>query len=111
MSRLKVPVFPKEPSETLAYQYTPADDMQAGDSLVALGTVITITPTGGLTNVFTQTTATVVPSVIEEDTVVPLVNMYLGGGISGVTYKVTIQTATAYGQGFEDEFYVRVSDQ
>lgn len=109
----------KQPSEVLDYPYSPVDDMTVGDALIPASTVVTITRrdgvaigAGDLTVVSTLTTTTPKPSgAITSSTTIPLVIPYLGQGVAGRTYKVTIRTATQNGNAFEDDFYVKVRDR
>jgi hypothetical protein len=114
----------KQPGETLPYPYSPVEDMSVGDALIPASTVITIvrkdsTPIGpnDLKLLSQITTVTPKPSgAIQPNpdlpgyTPIPLVNMYLEKGISGVSYKITIVTETDGGSIFEDDFTLKVRD-
>lgn len=115
---------PKQPGETLLYPYSPVKDMVVGDALNTGATVVTITRKDGtpmgvndLEIVSTITLATPKPSgTIQPDpqepgyTPIPLVNILLWKGITGVSYKVTIKTTAVGGQIFEDDFTLKVKD-
>lgn len=38
------------------------------------------------------------------------INLWVGGGVNGVTYKITITVTTAKGRVKEDEFKIKVKD-
>jgi hypothetical protein len=103
----------------LEYPYSPVDDMTVGDALIPASTVVVVTrrdgvamEAGDLTASSTLTTTTPKPSgAITSSTAIPLVIPYLGQGVAGRTYKVTIRTSTQNGNVFEDDFYVKVRDR
>lgn len=110
MAKLNVQTQVKEPSEVLDYPYTPADDMAVGELLDPAVSAVTFSPSG-LTLVGIATNAVARPTTFSETTPVPLVTAYIGGGVSGVTYKVTIKSGVLGSvKRFEDEFNIRVKE-
>ena len=86
--------FQKQPADRLDYDVTYAQWLTAGDNLSDV--VAEVTPEG-----------LVIETVYVVD---PKVKVWLSGGDSGTTYKVTLTANTADGRIRQDEFKVKVKD-
>lgn len=87
--------FQKQPADRLDYDVTYKDWLTTGDNLETVNAVVE--PEGALT----------IETVYVVD---PKVKIWLSGGDSGVTYKVTLTANTADGRIRQDEFKVKVKD-
>ena len=85
----------KQPSEVLDYDLDYREWLTSGDNVQSAQVVVTPT---GLT----------VDSTFIND---PRVKIWLSGGASGSTYKVTVTMTTADGRVREDEFKLKVKEQ
>jgi hypothetical protein len=86
--------FQKQPVDRLDYDVTYANWLTEGDNV---GSVTTNVTPEGLT----------VETVYVHD---PIVKIWLSGGESGTTYKVTLTISTDDGRIRQDEFKVKVKD-
>lgn len=86
--------FPKQPVEVKDYDLDYSEWLTDGDNVESATVVSDI---AGLT----------IESVFIAD---PRVKIWLSGGTSGITYKLTVTTTTADGRVKQDEFKVKVKD-
>ena len=87
--------FTKQPVDRLDYDLDYGQWLSAGDNLESV--IVEATPTGSLN----------VEQVFIAD---PKVKVWLSGGVSGTTYKITITTTTADTRVRQDEFKLRVKE-
>ena len=86
----------KQPAELLDYDVTYEDWIPDGDTVVS-ATVTVTTADDSLT-------------VTKVEIMTPIVKVWISGGISGTTYKITVLATTAEGRTKEAEFKLRVRD-
>ena len=86
--------FQKQPADRLDYDVTYKDWLTTGDNLESM---VAESVPEGLT----------IDSVYVND---PIAKIWLSGGMSGMTYKVTLTATTADGRIRQDEFKVKVKD-
>lgn len=86
--------FIKQPVEVLDYDVDYTDWLTAGDNVQSA--TVEVAPTG-LT----------IDSIFIND---PRVKVWVSGGLSGTTYKLTVTTTTADGRLKQDEFKIKVKD-
>lgn len=87
--------FNKQPVEVLDYDIDYSEWLTAGDNVQSIAAPL-VEPAG-----------LVVDSTFVND---PVVKIWLSGGISGTTYKITVTMTTADGRVKQDEFRVKVKD-
>lgn len=85
----------KQPADVMDYDLDYSEWLTPGDNVDS--TVIDIAPSGALEAV----------SVFVQD---PRIKLWLSGGTTGTTYKVTATTTTADGRIKQDEFRIKVKD-
>lgn len=96
---MKLGNFKKQPTEVLDYDIDYSQWIPTGDTLLNATAVVDIVGIGNL----------IVASIV----VTPLTNivkLWISGGVDGVTYKVTVTTATNGGRTKEDELQFTVKN-
>lgn len=91
---MKLGSVTQQPAERLSYTIDYSDALTVGDNLQNAGAAST---PAGLT----------VDNVGPYD---PRVKFWVSGGVSGVTYKITITANTADGRTFQDEITMKIKD-
>lgn len=85
----------KQPAETLDYDLDYTEWLTPGDTVVSAEVVVAPASDLAVDAVFLNTT---------------IVKLWLSGGVSGTTYKLTITTTTDEGRIKQDEFKLKVKD-
>ena len=86
--------FTKQPVEIIDYDIDYSEWLTAGDNVQ--GATVEVSPVG----------LTVESTFIND----PRVKIWVSGGTTGTTYKLTVTATTAYGRVKQDEFKVKVKD-
>jgi hypothetical protein len=86
--------FQKQPADRLDYDVTYKEWLTEGDNLMSVTS--SCSPDG-----------LVIETAYVHD---PMVKVWLSGGTSGTTYKITLTATTADGRIRQDEFKVKVKD-
>lgn len=86
--------FNKQPVEVMDYDIDYSEWLTAGDNVESA--TVDVTPTG----------LTVESTFIND----PRIKIWVSGGATGTTYKLTVTATTADGRVKQDEFKVKVKD-
>jgi hypothetical protein len=87
----------KQPGDSLDYDIDYSDWLTSDDNVSSATTAVSPDVVGGVT----------VDLININD---PRVKLWISGGVSGVTYKITITMETSDGRIKEDEFRLRVKE-